>query len=157
MSNVFHYFANNEPLESKQKRSSKLQTALTVSRFLMHRQFSRDTGGKGCDEDQALLANTISPKLKTQAQSDEIIFREKRSRRTSCQISRPKYRVRKIENRATNLHSLLGAVIFALIMISLVLMCIISLCVAKAQQGKGAQMYSPTGNVLFKYKYYMCM
>ena len=27
-------------------------------------------------------------------------------------------------------------------------MCIISLCVAKAQQGKGAQMYSPTGNVL---------
>lgn len=66
MSNVFHYFANNEPLESKQKRSSKLQTALTVSRFLMHRQFSRDTGGKGCDEDQALLANTISPKLKTQ-------------------------------------------------------------------------------------------
>merc|ERR1712131_501530 len=32
-------------------------------------------------------------------------------------------------------------------MISLVLMCIISLCVAKAQQGKGAQMYSPTGDV----------
>ena len=29
-------------------------------------------------------------------------------------------------------------------------MCVISLCVAKAQQGKGAQRYSPTGNVLEK-------
>ena len=41
---------------------------------------------------------------------------------------------------------ILGALIFALIMISLVFMCIISLCVAKAQQKKGAQMYSPTGD-----------
>ena len=29
-------------------------------------------------------------------------------------------------------------------------MCVISLCVAKAQQGKGAQRYSPTGIVLEK-------
>ena len=40
-----------------------------------------------------------------------------------------------------------GALIFALIMISLVIMCIISLCVAKAQQGKGAQKYGPHTDV----------
>ena len=32
-------------------------------------------------------------------------------------------------------------------MISLVIMCIISLCVAKAQQGKGAQKYGPHTDV----------
>ena len=50
-------------------------------------------------------------------------------------------------NLETCLKIYLGALIFALIMISLVIMCIISLCVAKAQQGKGAQKYGPHTDV----------
>lgn len=40
-----------------------------------------------------------------------------------------------------------GALIFALIMISLVVMCAISMCVAKSQRTKGAQKYAPDGDV----------
>merc|ERR1719284_2301702 len=40
-----------------------------------------------------------------------------------------------------------GALIFALIMMTLVVMCAISMCVAKSQRKKGAQKYSPDGDV----------
>jgi hypothetical protein len=40
-----------------------------------------------------------------------------------------------------------GALIFALIMVTLVVMCAISMCVAKSQRTKGAQKYAPDGDV----------
>lgn len=40
-----------------------------------------------------------------------------------------------------------GALIFALIMITLVVMCAISMCVAKSQRSKGALKYAPDGDV----------
>lgn len=47
----------------------------------------------------------------------------------------------------TAVNEVSGALIFALIMITLVVMCTISLCVAKSQRSKGALMYAPDGDV----------